>query len=101
GCGGMVYMALTMAGVHGGAAPPHAPTGSTVAGLPLLTGALLAYFAVYVLWTGSRLLPAAAMAGGHAGAASGCGRTVLDLPALATACRLAMGTGMFAMLLTL
>ncbi|MEV8531649.1 DUF5134 domain-containing protein [Streptomyces sp. NPDC051211] len=50
-------------------------------GVPPLTGALLLYYSGYVLLGGSRL------AGGPAG--------------LTRACRLAMGIGMFAMLLTL
>ncbi|QES51509.1 DUF5134 domain-containing protein [Streptomyces venezuelae] len=50
-------------------------------GVPPLTGGLLVYYSGYVLWGGSRL------AGGPAG--------------LTGACRLAMGIGMFAMLLTL
>ncbi|WP_308010755.1 DUF5134 domain-containing protein [Streptomyces sp. AC495_CC817] len=85
----MVYMAAVMAaapnGGHGGA------------GLPLVTGALLVYFAGYVVRAGLRLVPLAATPGApvRAGAA-GWG----DRPELARACRLSMGIGMFAMLLT-
>jgi hypothetical protein len=80
----MTYMALAMA------APPghqhHHPAGL---GVPLLTGALLLYFGGYTLWAGSRLLrtPAGTVATGTAG--------------LPHACRLTMGIGMFAMLLTM
>ena len=80
----MVYMAAVMAsGAHDG--------------LPLLTGALLAYFTAYVLWTGTRLIPVAVA--GHGGGV----RTVGwgDRLELARACRLSMGIGMLAMLLTL
>ncbi|MFE1106773.1 DUF5134 domain-containing protein [Streptomyces rochei] len=90
----MVYMALAMAG-----SPAHAH-GHGPSGVPLLTGALLLYFTGYVLLTGVRLLPVAAVAGGGAagsGAAAGWG----DLPELARACRLSMGIAMLAMLLTM
>ena len=79
----MTYMALAMAGSPGHA---HHATG---VGLPLLTGGLLLYFGVYSLWAGSRLLatPGGGIPTGTAG--------------LPQACRLTMGIGMFAMLLTL
>ncbi|QFQ95439.1 DUF5134 domain-containing protein [Streptomyces phaeolivaceus] len=84
----MVYMAAVMVaspgGRHGGAGPP------------LVTGVLLLYFAGYVLWAGVRLIPVPAGAGGAAAPAVGWG----DRPELARACRLSMGIGMFAMLLT-
>lgn len=90
----MAYMALAMAAApatghaqHGGVAAPGAGPG---AGSPLLTGALLLYFGGYTLWAGSRLLSTPA-GGLPRGAAAG----------LPRACRLAMGMGMFAMLLTL
>ncbi|MFG2129424.1 DUF5134 domain-containing protein [Streptomyces sp. NPDC048751] len=91
GAAAMVYMAVVMAGSpvsghdhgHGGA------------GVPLLTGVLLLYFAGYVLVSGVRLLPVAAVAAGVAAAGWG------DRPELARACRLSMGIGMLAMLLTL
>ncbi|MFI6937918.1 DUF5134 domain-containing protein [Streptomyces sp. NPDC050418] len=88
----MVYMALAMAsgGGHHGAA-----------GVPLLTGALLVYYAAYVLRSGLRLMPAASAgtvaAGGGAVVAHGWG----DRAELAGACRLSMGIAMFAMLLTM
>ncbi|MER7900956.1 DUF5134 domain-containing protein [Streptomyces sp. NPDC096046] len=82
----MTYMSVVMAG-----SPGHGHG----QGAPLLTGALLAYFAGYVLLTGVRLVPVAAVAGG--GGPAGWG----DRPELARACRLSMGIAMVAMLLTL
>ncbi|CAL9370666.1 DUF5134 domain-containing protein [Streptomyces sp. NPDC015242] len=93
GAGAMVYMSVVMAAspAHG-----HGRDGSDV---PLLTGALLLYFAGYVLLGGVRLVPVAALAGSGTGGgdAGGWG----DRPELARACRLAMGIAMVAMLLTL
>jgi hypothetical protein len=86
GAAAMVYMSVVMAG-----SPGHGHG----QGVPLLTGALLLYFAGYVLLTGVRLVPVAAMAGG--GGPAGWG----DRPELARACRLSMGIAMVAMLLTL
>ncbi|PZT70079.1 DUF5134 domain-containing protein [Streptomyces sp. SW4] len=88
GAGAMVYMSAVMAGspAHG-----HGHGGS---GVPLLTGALLLYFTGYVLLTGVRLVPVAAVAGA---APAGWG----DRPELARACRLSMGIAMLAMLLTM
>ncbi len=79
----MTYMALAMT-----ASPAHAHH-TAGAGLPLLTGGLLLYFGGYSLWAGSRLLavPGGGIRTGTAG--------------LPQACRLTMGIGMFAMLLTL
>ncbi|WP_217238331.1 DUF5134 domain-containing protein [Streptomyces sp. AC555_RSS877] len=85
GSAAMVYMAVVMA-----ASPGH-HTGSG-GGVPLLTGALLVYFTGYVLLSGLRLVPVAA-----GGGAAGWG----DRPELVRACRLSMGIGMVAMLLTL
>ncbi|MFI7342885.1 DUF5134 domain-containing protein [Streptomyces sp. NPDC050085] len=82
----MAYMAVAMA------ARPAAHAHHGGSGAPALTGLLLVYFAAYVLWTGSRLVPATA---GPAPAGWG------DRPELARACRLAMGIGMVAMLLTM
>ncbi|MFI8204225.1 DUF5134 domain-containing protein [Streptomyces sp. NPDC085937] len=87
GAGAMVYMAAGMAAGPGGA--HHGG-----AGTPLLTGVLLLYFAAYVLVTGARLVPLAAVAGGPA---TGWG----DRPEVARACRLSMGIAMVAMLLTM
>lgn len=53
-------------------------------GVPLLTGLLLAYYTVYVIAAGVRLVPADA-----------------GPPAVLRACRVAMGIGMLAMLLAL
>ncbi|MFJ6383121.1 DUF5134 domain-containing protein [Kitasatospora sp. NPDC092039] len=80
----MTYMAVAMAAASG-----HGHHRAAALGLPALTGALLLYFGGYTLWTGSRLLrtPAGTLAIGTAG--------------LPQACRLTMGIGMFAMLLTM
>ncbi|MFI9345359.1 DUF5134 domain-containing protein [Streptomyces sp. NPDC052773] len=85
----MVYMAVAMA-----AAPGHHHGGGG-SGVPLVTGALLAYFAGYVLLTGARLVPAAAVAAGPAPPGWA------DRPELARACRLSMAMAMVAMLLTM
>ncbi|MFD9127517.1 DUF5134 domain-containing protein [Kitasatospora sp. NPDC059571] len=116
----MAYMALAMAG-----APAHQHH-TAPAGLPMVTGALLLYFGGYSLWAGSRLLsapgPGALAPGGHAspglpaarlrpaggptppGSAGprAAGPRSAGLAGVAVrACRVAMGIGMFAMLLTL
>ncbi|MEW2071336.1 DUF5134 domain-containing protein [Streptomyces sp. NPDC007346] len=114
----MVYMAVAMApGVTG--AGGHAGHGA--GGVPLLTGALLVYYASYVLSSAGHLIPAgtgvASFAGGGAGGAvrggagteaavregGGClmGKAADGGTELTTACRLTMGIAMFAMLLTL
>ncbi|MFJ6795360.1 DUF5134 domain-containing protein [Streptomyces sp. NPDC091268] len=103
----MVYMALTAAGSGTGAASGHGHGGA--AGPPLLTGVLLLYYAGYVVLGGARLVTAGAAAGpaGPIGAGAGAGsvRGPGDRSAggteLIRACRLAMGTGMLAMLLTM
>ncbi|MEV6652477.1 DUF5134 domain-containing protein [Streptomyces sp. NPDC051219] len=107
----MLYMAVTMLPGAG-----HAGHGAaTAGGVPLLTGLLLAYYGVYVLRTGAGLMSvtAAAPAGGPGAAGfagPGChggpGKTALTgsravRPEVTDACRLAMGIGMFAMLLAL
>ncbi|MFE1248652.1 DUF5134 domain-containing protein [Streptomyces sp. NPDC058735] len=89
GAGAMVYMSVVMA-----AGPAHAH-GRGGSGVPLLTGALLLYFAGYVLLSGVRLVPVAAVAGSGAPGALG------DRPEVVRACRLSMGIAMVAMLLTL
>ncbi|MEV6166453.1 DUF5134 domain-containing protein [Streptomyces sp. NPDC052052] len=100
GSSAMVYMALAMAPGGGGAHDGHAGHGgaATAGGIPLLTGLLLAYYAVYVLRSGARLIPVTpTVAGGGRTAGSGwAARLELTL-----ACRLTMGIAMFAMLLTL
>ncbi|MEU9622625.1 DUF5134 domain-containing protein [Streptomyces sp. NPDC088251] len=117
GSSAMVYMAVTMAPGGGGAHGEHGGhTGhgvaATAGGLPLLTGLLLAYYAAYVLRSGSRLIPVAAAAGGGGPAGGGtrgggptgggpAGHGWGARPELALACRLTMGIAMFAMLLAL
>lgn len=95
----MVYMSLAMAAVPGG----HAGHSGAAAGIPLLTGGLLAYFALYVLWSGARLMPAVGAGAGTGPSVGrlGVGCAVRHQEGVAAGCRLAMGTGMFAMLLTL
>ncbi|MFF8595647.1 DUF5134 domain-containing protein [Streptomyces sp. NPDC015220] len=108
GASAMVYMSVVMTlspGSH-----HHAHGGS---GVPLLTGALLLYFAGYVLLSGARLVPApTGPAGGGVGGMDGRGTADAgagadratgwgDRPELARACRLSMGMAMVAMLLTL
>ena len=84
----MAYMAAVMAsGAH--------------AGVPALTGVLLAYFTAYVLWTGTRLMPVAVAGGGPGPGESVRAAGWGDRLELARACRLSMGIGMLAMLLTL
>jgi hypothetical protein len=92
----MVYMAVAMAASPG----HHGHAGGS--GIPLMTGALLLYFAGYVLRSGARLLPAAATAGGS-GTLGGTPRALGwgDRPELSQACRLSMGIAMVAMLVTL
>ncbi|WP_460062006.1 DUF5134 domain-containing protein [Streptomyces sp. YKOK-I1] len=104
GTSAMVYMAVAMA-----LSPPGAHAhGAAASGVPLLTGVLLLYFAGYVLLSGARLLPLteAAVTGGTGGAGrvpvpSGGAVGWSDRPELARACRLSMGIGMLAMLLTM
>ncbi len=86
GASAMVYMAVAMA------ASPGTHAGHGGSGIPLVTGLLLVYFMAYVLLSGARLAPVAAGGGGVRWG---------DRPELAQACRLSMGIGMVAMLLTL
>ncbi|MFB8142697.1 DUF5134 domain-containing protein [Streptomyces parvus] len=105
----MVYMAVAMApAVTRSGGGGHAGHGAAAGagGVPLLTGVLLVYYAFYVLGSAGRLLPGAAGTpvggtgvivrgpGGFGGGTDG-------RPELTAACRLTMGIGMFAMLLTL
>ncbi|GGU76622.1 hypothetical protein GCM10010211_48320 [Streptomyces albospinus] len=106
----MVYMALAMVGMDGadGASGPNGTAGTAgtggmkgmdgmggmagmahaaPAGVPLLTGLLLAYYTVYVIAAGVRLVPA--------------GGTAAKPPVVLRACQVAMGIGMLAMLLAL
>ncbi|GHA85697.1 DUF5134 domain-containing protein [Streptomyces termitum] len=109
----MVYMALAMAPAAGarGEHAAHAAMAGAAGGIPVLTGGLLLYHAVYVLRTGARLVPVAgasraavAVAGGSgaAVAAGGGGRPGwATRPELTLVCRLSMGLAMLAMLSTL
>ncbi|WP_217169490.1 DUF5134 domain-containing protein [Streptomyces sp. AC512_CC834] len=107
GAAAMVYMAVVMAG-----SPAHAHGhghGHGTSGTPVLTGALLLYFTGYVLLTGVRLIPVAAVTGAGAGpvpspalpAGGGPAAGWGDRPELARVCRLSMAIGMLAMLLPL
>ncbi|MDI9887069.1 DUF5134 domain-containing protein [Streptomyces sp. HNM0645] len=87
----MVYMAVTMSPFAAGGHGEHGAPGA--GGVPLVTGALLVYFTVFVLHTGARLVPAAAPAGGPPPAWGA-------RPELALACRVSMGVAMVAMLLS-
>ncbi|MEU8679598.1 DUF5134 domain-containing protein [Streptomyces sp. NPDC048560] len=92
----MVYMAAAMAPGAGGGGHAGHGAAATAGGVPLLTGVLLVYYAVYVLTSAGRLIPATATAGGpKPGVFRGA------QPELTPACRLTMGIAMFAMLLTL
>ncbi|MEI5100781.1 DUF5134 domain-containing protein [Streptomyces sp. PmtG] len=84
----MVYMSAAMVTTPG--------AGHGGAGAPLVTGALLLYFAGHVLASGARLAPVGAAVTPEAGVVSWA-----DRPELALVCRLAMSTAMLAMLLTL
>ncbi|MEU6811558.1 DUF5134 domain-containing protein [Streptomyces sp. NPDC046831] len=98
GVSAMVYMAVVMAAAPApGHDQGHGHGGPEV---PLLTGALLLYFTAYVLLSGVRLVPAATAAGA-AGTAGGGAAGWGDRPELAHACRLSMGMGTVAMLLTM
>ncbi|AWZ07015.1 MULTISPECIES: DUF5134 domain-containing protein [unclassified Streptomyces] len=90
----MVYMALAP-----GAGPGHGH--GQGAGLPLLTGLLLLYFAGYVVLGGARLVTVggAGVPAGAAGPAGSAGSA--GAAEVVRACRLTMGMGMLAMLLTM
>ncbi|MEV1048208.1 DUF5134 domain-containing protein [Streptomyces sp. NPDC049916] len=100
----MVYMSVTMAPGGGGGHAGHAAAGGA-GGIPALTGALLLYYACYVLGSAGRLLPLAPGSGGMVGVvgggAGGFGSRTDERAELTTACRLTMGVAMLAMLLTL
>lgn len=89
----MVYMALAMAGAPMAGHAGHVAAGHEPAGTPLLTGLLLVYFAVYVVRTVAVLVPVVAATSGEV--------TWPGRPNLTNACRLSMGIGMLAMLLTM
>lgn len=126
----MVYMALAMAGAGPGSAHEE-HSAHAAAGAPLLTGALLLYFAAYVLLAGVRLVtapgdvpglprvaapalppgalahairpaPSPVLAPAVAGLPAAVARVPLrHAPEVAAACRVSMALGMFAMLLAL
>ncbi|QGZ47679.1 DUF5134 domain-containing protein [Streptomyces sp. QHH-9511] len=90
----MVYMAVAMAlPAHGGHAGHGAASGVT-GGAPLVTGALLAYYTVYVLRSGARLVPVATPVGGPLS-------TWASRPEFALVCRLSMALAMLTMLVTM
>jgi hypothetical protein len=104
GAAAMAYSAALMA-----AAGPTAMRGMTgmagtgpPGGVPLLTVALAAYFAVYAVAGGVRLMtsPAPGAPGGSYGSPEPAPGW-LALPELATACRVGMALAMLAMLLTM
>lgn len=107
GAAAMVYMALAMVTAPAGASGMPGMTGMRgdlgPVGTPVLSGLLLAYFALYALWAGIRMLPAAGPTAVAVGATAGAGAGggVLAAPELAAACRVSLGIGMFAMLLTM
>ncbi len=71
----MVYMAVAMApAITGSGGGGHAGHGAAGAGgIPLLTGALLVYYAFYVLGSAGRLLPGTVLGPGRSGTAGGRG----------------------------
>ncbi|WP_052867201.1 DUF5134 domain-containing protein [Streptomyces niger] len=91
----MVYMALVMTALPAGAG--HGGHGGA-GGVPVLTGLLLAYYAVHAVASGLRLIPAPAVLA--AGSAPGGAVAAVPRPELLSACRTAMSMGMFTMLLT-
>ncbi|WP_031009889.1 DUF5134 domain-containing protein [Streptomyces sp. NRRL F-5727] len=98
----MLYMALAMAPAAGGAPGVHGAHGAgTVGGIPLLTGGLLLYYGVYVLRTGTRLVPVAPHARAAGAAGAGGAGAWATRPELTVVCRLSMGLAMLAMLCTL
>ncbi|MFJ3496210.1 DUF5134 domain-containing protein [Streptomyces sp. NPDC086091] len=108
GAGAMAYLSVAM--TVAAPASGHHHAGTTITGVPALTGVLLAYFAGYVIVAGVRLLPVAGVTGvteaaGVSGVAGGPPVSVArgwgDRPELARVCRLSMGIGMLAMLLTM
>jgi hypothetical protein len=93
--GAMVYMVVAMAA----AGPGHAE--HLGAGVPLLTGPLLLYFAAYVLRTGMALVPGTAHPAPVPGAVDGGAVPLRYAPEVALACRVSMALGMLAMLLAM
>ncbi|UQA96675.1 DUF5134 domain-containing protein [Streptomyces halobius] len=117
GSAAMVYMALTMTGTPAAGPAGHAAHagGTAPGGVPLLTGLLLGYYSLFIIATGIRLASADSSAttattsttvtratgalSATAVAPSGSGTA--RRPEVLRASRLAMGIGMFAMLLVL
>lgn len=109
----MVYMSVVMTTAPANATMPGmtgtAGTAGTTGvagmaggvGLPWVNGLLLAYFGLYALWAGIRMLPSANAVGAAAAPAGAGTGGVLAAPELAAACRVSLGIGMFAMLLTM
>ncbi|MGW1145451.1 DUF5134 domain-containing protein [Streptomyces sp. NPDC002454] len=90
GATAMVHMSIAMADGHEARAAP------------LLTGALLGYFVLYVLAAGARLAPIPPGPAAPADTGGGTERTGWALgPEAFRTCRIAMGLAMCAMLLTL
>ncbi|OKH98175.1 hypothetical protein A6A06_28625 [Streptomyces sp. CB02923] len=108
GAAAMVYMALAMVSVPGGGPEGGGHAAHTESmeragamgpgGLPAFTALLLAYYAVYVVVAGVRLAPAATPDAADVGTAV---PVRAAWPEVVGACRVAMGIGMFAMLLAL
>jgi hypothetical protein len=96
GTAAMIYMSVAMA-----ASPPGAHHAHGGSGVPVVTGALLLYFTGYVLLSGARLVPAGATVAGAASTGGAAAARWGDRPELARACRLSMGIGMVAMLLSM
>ncbi|MFC9237919.1 DUF5134 domain-containing protein [Streptomyces decoyicus] len=86
----------SMNSVSSASAMEHAGPG----GVPLLTGLLLAYFTVYVIAAGIRLVPTGVRAAGSVPEGAGAQAPGDAGPSgVLRACRVAMGIGMLAMLL--
>lgn len=107
----MVYMAVSMARADAGGVGPAGHEAHTTAGLPLLTGLLLLYFAGYALRAGMLLVAAPAhgprkpahgpLTPADGTAAAGGTAAPRFAPEVAVACRISMALAMLAMLLTL
>ncbi|MDT9687485.1 DUF5134 domain-containing protein [Streptomyces sp. P9(2023)] len=96
----MVYMAWPG---HGAAHGGHGGGGGGGA-LPLVTGALLVYYAAYVLRSGARLVPVAGQMAGQvavAGPRAAVGPAWVVRPEFTLVCRLSMALAMLAMLVAL
>ncbi|MCU4745934.1 MULTISPECIES: DUF5134 domain-containing protein [unclassified Streptomyces] len=89
----MVYMGLAMLG----------PAGHGAGGVPVLTGVLLAYFALYALRTGALVVPVlpAPVAAGAGPVAGGGAEPAERSPEVAAGCRLALSLGMLVMLVSM